>query len=69
LELYKQKTAAKVVSVSFGMSIDQAASALLRRRYVMAPMPAKPKIIIAQVEGSGTALAKIPELPPQIVIA
>jgi hypothetical protein len=36
------------------ISMDQAASvAALRRRYVIAPMPTKPKIIIAQVEGSG----------------
>jgi hypothetical protein len=36
---------------------DQAASiALLRHRYAMKPTPAKPRIIIAQAEGSGTAL-------------
>ena len=35
---------------------DQAASAaVLRLRYVMKPTPAKPRIIMAQVEGSGTA--------------
>ena len=32
-----------------------AAFALLRRRYVRKPTPKKPSIIIAQVEGSGTA--------------
>src|SRR5258708_34131263 len=29
--------------------------AVLRRRYAMKPTPAKPRIIIAQVDGSGTA--------------
>jgi hypothetical protein len=54
----KQKDRPKAVSV-FSMRIDQAAMSaivLLRgRRYAMKPTPAKPKIIIAQVEGSGTA--------------
>src|SRR5258708_15735053 len=34
---------------------DQVASAVLRRRYVMTPMPANPRSIIARVEASGTA--------------
>jgi hypothetical protein len=43
----------------------QAASiALLRRRYVIAPIPAKPRIIMAQVEGSGTAPAPPPPAKP-----
>jgi hypothetical protein len=29
------------------------------RRYAMKPMPAKPRIIIADVEGSGTALTPL----------
>jgi hypothetical protein len=49
-----KKTARKAVSV-FRLRLVQAArGALFRRRYVIAPMPAKPRIIIAQVEGSGT---------------
>ena len=40
------------------MTVDQAAidAALFFRRYAVKPMPAKPRIIIAHVEGSGTAL-------------
>jgi hypothetical protein len=33
------------------------------RRYAMKPMPAKPRIIIAQVEGSGTAPTSAPNTP------
>jgi hypothetical protein len=41
------------------MIVDQAAfsAGLGFRRYAMKPMPAKPRSIIAHVEGSGTALA------------
>jgi hypothetical protein len=41
----------------------------LFRRQAKKPSPAKPKIIIAQVEGSGTALetVKLPELSDRIV--
>ena len=37
------------------MIVDQAVidDGFVFRRYAMKPMPAKPKIIIAQVEGSG----------------
>ena len=35
---------------------DQATRKACRRRYVIAAMPAKPRIIMAQVLGSGTAL-------------
>ena len=34
---------------------DQTVRKALRRRYVIAPMPRKPRIIMAQVDGSGTA--------------
>jgi len=41
------------------MIVDQAAinAGLDFRRYAMKPMPANPRIIMAQVEGSGTAFA------------
>jgi hypothetical protein len=56
----KQKDRPKAVSV-FEFDFRQAASiALLRRRYAIAPIPAKPRIIIAHVDGSGTAaIAKV----------
>jgi hypothetical protein len=34
------------------------------RRYVIVPMPAKPRIIIVQVEGTGTALALVVNSSP-----
>jgi hypothetical protein len=50
------KKTARRRSLYSPICFDQAASiALLRRRYVIAPIPAKPRIIMAQVEGSGTA--------------
>jgi hypothetical protein len=52
---HKQKKTAGRRSLFRNFRFDQAAtSALFRRRYVIAPTPAKPRIIIAQVEGSGT---------------
>src|SRR3984957_4655848 len=54
-------------------AVDQArrsAGPLLLRRYAMKPRPTKPKIIMAQVEGSGTAAttgASIEKLPEAIV--
>jgi hypothetical protein len=48
------------------MILDQAASnaALFFRRYAMNPTPAKPRIIMAQVEGSGTPGVNVaPALP------
>jgi hypothetical protein len=42
---------------------DKAESiALLRRRYVVAPTPAKPRVSMAHVEGSGTA-EMLPKFP------
>jgi hypothetical protein len=40
--------------------------ALLRRRYAMKPTPAKPRIIIAHVEGSGTAPVGEPFVTPSL---
>jgi hypothetical protein len=52
----KQKDRQKGGLCFLDVRMDQAASVtILRRRYVIAPMPEKPKIIIAQVLGSGTA--------------
>jgi hypothetical protein len=54
----------------FDLRFDQAASiAFLRRRYVIAPTPAKPRIIMAQVESSGTAVVTDAEMStgPKIV--
>ena len=41
--------------------VDQAAikAGFDFRRYAMKPMPAKPRIIMAQVEGSGTAVVRV----------
>jgi hypothetical protein len=36
------------------LDFNQVASAALFRRYAMKPMPAKPRISVARVEGSGT---------------
>src|SRR5260370_22008 len=44
-----------IVALYSAFDLDQAVAAALRRRYVMKPMPAKPKIIMVQVEGSGIA--------------
>ena len=54
----KQKDRPKAVSLHILIGAeDQAArsAVLLRRRYAMKPTPAKPMIIMAQVDGSGTA--------------
>jgi hypothetical protein len=53
----KEKAARRRLLNSNLIIVDQAASnaGLDLRRYAMNPMPAKPRIIIAQVEGSGTA--------------
>ena len=54
----QQEYRPKAASVVSNLCLDQAASAAtLRRRYVMKPTPAKPRTIIAQVEGSGTAVS------------
>ncbi len=52
-----EKAARRRLFNSNPMIVDQAASnaGFAFRRYAMKPMPAKPRIIIAHVEGSGTA--------------
>ena len=52
------------------MGVDHAAikAGFDFRRYVMKPMPAKPMIIIAHVEGSGTALARLLPMPGLVII-
>src|SRR5258708_36041655 len=56
--LQKEKAARRRLLNSNPMILDQAASnaALFFRRYAMTPTPAKPRIIIAHVLGSGTAV-------------
>jgi hypothetical protein len=53
----QRKAARRRLSISNLMIVDQAAinTGFDFRRYAMKPMPAKPRIIIAHVEGSGTA--------------
>jgi len=68
--LCSNKKAAQLAAFEYQLRFDQTATiALLFRRYVIAPMPKKPRIIIAQVEGSGTglAIAKLPKLSERIV--
>ena len=53
-----KKTARRRVSVFVICAVDQArrsADPFCFRRYAMKPTPMKPKIIMAQVDGSGTA--------------
>jgi hypothetical protein len=55
----KQKDRPKAVSLYPNRAGDQAtlsADPFCLRRYAMKPTPAKPRIIIAHVEGSGTAV-------------
>jgi len=47
----------QVVTISIGLNRQT-----VRRRYAMKPIPKKPRIVIAQVEGSGTAATKVPEV-------
>src|SRR3982074_2765605 len=55
-ESWPNKKTARRRSLYSRFDFGQAATAALeRRRYVMKPMPAKPRIIMPQVEGSGTA--------------
>ena len=44
------------------MMPDTIRSSWLRRRYAMKPTPANPRIIIAHVEGLGTAVSPRPEI-------
>jgi hypothetical protein len=56
------------LSVALIGAVDQATrrdAVWLRRRYAMKPMPAKPRIIMAHVDGSGTAPG-LPIPPPAI---
>jgi hypothetical protein len=59
---YKNKSRPKA-ALQFKFMIDQAAinADFGFRRYAMKPTPAKPRIIIAHVEGSGTADARVIE--------
>ena len=57
----KRKSRPKAALNSNLMIEDQAAinAGFDFRRYAMTPMPAKPRIIIAHVEGSGTAAVSV----------
>jgi hypothetical protein len=64
----KEKAARRRLPNSNLMIADQAAinAGFDFRRYAMKPMPAKPRIIIAHVEGSGTAGATSGAIRPSI---
>jgi hypothetical protein len=57
----QRKSRPKAALNSNLLIVDQAAinARFDFRRYAIAPMPAKPRIIIAQVEGSGTAASRL----------
>jgi hypothetical protein len=56
----KQKDRPKTVSEEAGVQAARNARPFCFRRYAMKPTPKKPRITIAQVEGSGTAAMSVP---------
>ena len=65
----KQKTARRRPLCKPDCDADQASRSLPPfRRYAMKPTPQKPRIIIAQVDGSGTAGANSEVIVPELLV-